>query len=44
MWEGYARAVHEYLAQQDPLDRIRQTPGGVAYVLKGNEIWVPPPA
>jgi O-methyltransferase len=34
-WEGCARAVHEYLAQQPgSQDRIRQTPAGVAFIHK----------
>lgn len=32
-WDGCTRAVHEYVAGQD---RIRQSPHGVAYILKGS--------
>ena len=34
-WDGCALAVHEYLAQRDELERIRQSPAGVAYLVKG---------
>lgn len=35
-WDGCTRAVHEYLAAHAPTDRIRQTPAGAAYLLKGS--------
>jgi O-methyltransferase len=34
-WDGCALAVHEYFAQRDELERIRQSPAGVAYLVKG---------
>jgi O-methyltransferase len=34
-WDGCTRAVHEYLAQRDAQERIRQSPAGVAYLVKG---------
>lgn len=43
-WDGCARAVHEYLgAQAGHQDRIRQTPRGVAYIIKGTVVPVAPP-
>jgi O-methyltransferase len=33
-WDGCARAVHEYLAQRDAQERIRESPAGVAYLVK----------
>jgi len=35
-WDGCARAVHEYLAKQKGQDRIRQSPAGVAYIIKAS--------
>jgi O-methyltransferase len=38
-WDGCARAVHEYLgAQPGHQDRVRQTPRGVAYIVKGSVV------
>ena len=34
VWDGCARAVHEYLSQQPGQDRIHETPAGVAYICK----------
>jgi O-methyltransferase len=35
-WDGCARAVHEYLAEQKGhQERVRQTRRGVAYIIKG---------
>ena len=34
VWDGCARAVHEYLSQHPGQDRIQQTPAGVAYIHK----------
>lgn len=34
VWDGCARAIHEYLSQQPGQDRIQQTPAGVAYIHK----------
>jgi O-methyltransferase len=34
-WSGCARAVHDYLAAQHEPDRLRSSPQGVAYLLKG---------
>lgn len=43
-WDGSARAVHEYLGQQPGhQDRVRQTPRGVAYILKGTTFPVAAP-
>lgn len=36
VWDGCTRAVHEYLAQQSVQERIRQSPAGAAYILKGS--------
>jgi hypothetical protein len=33
-WEGCARAVHDFLSRRGIPDRIRQTPGGVCYLLR----------
>ena len=34
-WDGCARAVHEYLAHFAQRERIRESPAGVAYLIKG---------
>jgi O-methyltransferase len=34
-WDGCTRAVHDYLSRHFLADRIRQTPSGVTYILKG---------
>ena len=33
-WEGCAKAVHDFLAQTQATERIHQSPGGYAYLLK----------
>jgi O-methyltransferase len=44
VWDGCARAVHEYLATlTGHPDRIRETRRGVAYVVKGSAYSVPMP-
>jgi len=35
-WDGCPRAVHEYLVQLPVVERMRQSPGGVAYLIKGH--------
>jgi O-methyltransferase len=35
-WDGCAKAVHDYLAKHGLPDRIRQSPSGVAYIIKGS--------
>ena len=35
IWDGCSRAVHDYLSKTQSTDRIRHTPEGVAYLIKG---------
>ena len=35
-WDGCARAVHDFLSRESVADRLRQTIGGVAYIVKGS--------
>ena len=35
IWDGCSRAVHDYLSKTQSTDRIRHTPEGVAYLVKG---------
>jgi O-methyltransferase len=35
IWDGCSRAVHDYLSKTRSTDRIRHTPEGVAYLIKG---------
>ena len=36
MWDGCARAVHDYLSTHNRVDRIRQGHGGVCYLVKSS--------
>ena len=38
-WDGYARAIHEYLASYEGVARIRQSGSGLYYVVKGERNW-----
>jgi O-methyltransferase len=38
-WDGYARAIHEYLAGYEGMARIKQFEGGLYYVVKGERNW-----
>jgi O-methyltransferase len=38
-WDGYARAIHEYLAVYEGMARIKQFEGGLYYVVKGERNW-----
>ena len=38
-WDGYARAIHEYLASYEGMARIKQFEGGLYYVVKGERNW-----
>jgi O-methyltransferase len=38
-WDGYARALHEYLAGYEGVARIKQFKGGLYYVVKGARNW-----
>lgn len=38
-WDGYARAIHQYLAEYEGMARIRQFEGGLYYVVKGERQW-----
>jgi O-methyltransferase len=38
-WDGYARAIHEYLANFDGIARLKQFEGGLYYVVKGARNW-----
>ncbi|RWH77675.1 MAG: hypothetical protein EOQ86_18570 [Mesorhizobium sp.] len=38
-WDGYARAIHEYLASYEGMARIKQFEGGLYYVVKGERDW-----
>jgi O-methyltransferase len=38
-WDGYARAIHEYLASYEGVARIKQFEGGLYYVVKGERKW-----
>lgn len=38
-WDGYARAIHEYLAAYQGMARIKQTADGLYYVVKGERDW-----
>jgi O-methyltransferase len=35
IWDGCSRAVHDYLSKTQSSDRIRHSPEGVAYLVKG---------
>jgi xanthine dehydrogenase molybdopterin-binding subunit B len=35
IWDGCSRAVHDYLSKTQSTDRIRHSPEGVAYLVKG---------
>jgi O-methyltransferase len=35
IWDGCSRAVHDYLSKTQSTDRIRHTPEGVSYLVKG---------
>lgn len=36
-WDGCSRAVHDYLSQTNSTDRIRNTAGGVTYIIKSQD-------
>ena len=38
-WDGYARAIHEYLAGYEGMARIKQFEGSLYYVVKGERNW-----
>jgi O-methyltransferase len=38
-WDGYARAIHEYLAGYEGVARIKQFDAGLYYVVKGARQW-----
>ena len=38
-WDGYARAIHEYLAAYEGMARIKQFDGRLYYVVKGTRNW-----
>jgi O-methyltransferase len=38
-WDGYARAIHEYLTEYEGMARIRQFQGGLYYIVKGVREW-----
>lgn len=33
-WDGCSRAIHDYLSRQSSTDRVSQSPGGNAYILR----------
>lgn len=37
-WDGCSRAIHDFLSKENIPDRIRQTPEGVAYIIKGKRL------
>jgi O-methyltransferase len=39
-WDGYARAIHEYLATYKGVARIKQFNGSLYYIVKGARKWV----
>ena len=38
-WDGYARAIHEYLAGYEGMARIKQFDDRLYYVVKGTRNW-----
>lgn len=38
-WDGFARAIHEYLANYEGVTRIKQFEGRLYYVVKGPRKW-----
>lgn len=36
VWDGCSRAVHDFLSKNSLPDKIRQTPEGVVYIIKGS--------
>ena len=38
-WDGYARAIHEYLATYEGVARLKQFQGSLYYVVKGARKW-----
>lgn len=35
-WDGCSRAVHDYFSRHSVRDRVRQSPGGVAYIVRNS--------